>query len=54
MKLKEVLWCGEGDLVLQAPLKTRKLFISRPVTNGKTAERACPGPNLGPVLAVRP
>ena len=41
-------WCGEGDLVLQALLKTRKLFISHLVTNGKTTENAYLGPNLVP------
>jgi hypothetical protein len=27
MKIQEIKWCGEGDLIFLAPLKTRKLLV---------------------------
>jgi hypothetical protein len=37
MKLKEVLWCGEGDLFSCRPLITRKLYTFRRATNTESA-----------------
>jgi hypothetical protein len=37
MKLKEVLWCGEGDLFSCRALKRRKLYTSRSRQNTKSA-----------------
>jgi hypothetical protein len=41
------LWCGEGDLVSDRPMITRKLFIQRQAKRVKSGNKASPGHNLG-------
>ena len=42
MKLKQVLWCGEGDLFSCSPLKTRKLYTLRRARNAESARNTNP------------
>jgi integrase len=49
MKLKEVLWCGEGDLNLKAPLGMCNLLIFNRARTGRKAQNAHLGHILGTV-----
>jgi hypothetical protein len=37
MKIREIKWCGEGDLFSRWSLKTRKLYTSRRAEKSKRA-----------------
>jgi hypothetical protein len=42
MTLKEIFWCGEGDLFSRSPLKTSKLYITQTAQNATSARSTPP------------
>jgi hypothetical protein len=39
MKIREIKWCGEGDLFSRWSLKTRKLYTLRRAETSRSARR---------------